>query len=43
MKLIVDRDQQIEELNQVLYEKEELINITFEEMRKYKIESENMA
>ena len=39
MKLILDKDKQIEELNGVLYEKEELIKINFEELRRYKKEN----
>lgn len=43
MKLIVEKDQKIEELNQALFEKEELIRLTFEDLRKYKKESEQMT
>lgn len=39
MKLIVDKDKQIEELKGLLYEKEELIRINFEELKMYKNES----
>lgn len=39
MKLIVDKDKQIEQLNGALYEKEELIKINFEELKMYKKEN----
>ena len=39
MKVIVDKDKQIEELKGLLYEKEELIKINFEELKMYKKEN----
>jgi|JI9StandDraft_2_1071091.scaffolds.fasta_scaffold803399_1 hypothetical protein len=42
MKLLVDKDEEIKELKTLLYEKEELIQINYQELRNVKNEFESM-